>query len=154
MQWIKDRTPTEEEQEQTDKGFIVCISGKANNRTYDHAIEMKIYFERGRWHDDNGLIDTETDDITVHGWMLPPRWEEGRMKTTMTPKERIELQVLIYKDLAKDNRRLLPAYENKTGWQAENYAATRARVTVYEMVVEKLEEILKDWDEEERKESK
>ena len=74
--------------------------------------------------------------------------------TTMTPKERIELQVLIYKDLAKDNRRLLPAYENKTGWQAENYAATRARVTVYEMVVEKLEEILKDWDDGERKESK
>lgn len=75
------------------------------------------------------------------------------MKTTMTPRERIELQVLIYKDLAKDNRRLLPAYENKTGWQAENYAATTARVTVYEMVAEKLEEILKDWDEEERKES-
>ena len=72
--------------------------------------------------------------------------------TTMTPKERIELQVLIYKDLAKDNRRLLPAYENKR--QAENYAATRARVTVYEMVVEKLEEILKDWDDGERKESK
>lgn len=35
------------------------------------------------------------------------------MKTTMTPRERIELQVLIYKDVAKDNRRLLPAYENK-----------------------------------------
>ena len=69
------------------------------------------------------------------------------MKTTMTPREQIELQVLIYKDLARDNRRLLPAYENKTGWQAEQYAATMARVTVYEMVAEKLEEILKDWDE-------
>lgn len=76
------------------------------------------------------------------------------MKTTMTPRERIELQVLIYKDMAKDDRRLLPAYENKTGWEAENYAATMARVTVYEMVAEKLEEILKDWDEDERKESK
>lgn len=75
------------------------------------------------------------------------------MKTTMTPKERIELQVLIYKDLAKDNRRLLPAYEDKTGWHAENYAATMARATIYEMVAEKLEEILKDWDEMERKES-
>lgn len=68
------------------------------------------------------------------------------MKTTMTPRERIELQVMIYKDLAKDNRRLLSAYEDKTGWQAENYAATRARVTVYEMVAEKLEEILDEWE--------
>ena len=54
MDWIKDRTPTEEEQAQTDNGFIVCISGTANNRTYDHAIEMKVYYEHGHWYDDDG----------------------------------------------------------------------------------------------------
>ena len=59
---------------------IVCISGTAHNRTYDHAIEMKIYYEHGHWYDDDGWIDTETDDITVHGWMMPPSWEEGGEK--------------------------------------------------------------------------
>lgn len=78
MNWIKDRVPTKEEQAQTDNGFIVCISGTAHNRTYDHAIEMKVYFENGHWYDDDGWIDTETDDITVHGWMMPPSWEEER----------------------------------------------------------------------------
>ena len=77
MDWINDRTPTEEENERTDNGFIVCISGTAHNRTYDHAIEMKVYYEHGHWYDDDGWIDTETDDITVHGWMMPPSWEEG-----------------------------------------------------------------------------
>ena len=41
---------------------------------------MKIYYEHGHWYDDDGWIDTETDDITVHGWMMPPSWEEGGEK--------------------------------------------------------------------------
>ena len=72
------------------------------------------------------------------------------MKTTMTPKERIRLQVSIYRDLQKDNERLAVAYEDKQkteSWAVHNYNAANVRAVTYELVANKLEEILKDWDE-------
>lgn len=70
------------------------------------------------------------------------------MKTTMTPKERIQLQAIIYKDLQKDDERLAEAHSQGTeGWISESCAAAKARAAVYMMVADKLEEILKDWEE-------
>lgn len=70
------------------------------------------------------------------------------MKTTMTPKERIQLQAIIYRDLQKDDERLAEAHSQGTeGWICESCAAAKARAAVYMMVADKLEEILKDWEE-------
>lgn len=72
------------------------------------------------------------------------------MKTTMTPKERIRLQASIYRDLQKDNERLAVAYEDKQkteNWAVHSYNAANVRAVTYELVANKLEEILKDWDE-------
>lgn len=72
------------------------------------------------------------------------------MKTTMTPKERIRLQACIYRDLQKDNERLAVAYEDKKkteSWAVQRYNAANVRAVTYELVANKLEEILKDWDE-------
>lgn len=72
------------------------------------------------------------------------------MKTTMTPKERIRLQASIYRDLQKDNERLAVAYEEKQkteSWAANSYNAANVRAVTYELVANKLEEIMKDWDE-------
>lgn len=72
------------------------------------------------------------------------------MKTTMTPKERIRLQADIYRDMAKDDQRLREAYEEKMKTESSavhSYNAADVRATIYEMVANKLEEILKDWDE-------
>lgn len=74
------------------------------------------------------------------------------MKSTMTPKERIELQVLIYRDLIKDNKKDEEYYQSITGtaeWAALSFAEARARKVVYEMVADKLQEILDDWTEDE-----
>lgn len=73
--WIKDRMPTEAEEEEVfGTGFILCISGKRKNITYDHAIIMgpEAEVKDGKWYI-NGL---QARGITVHGWMLPPDWEE------------------------------------------------------------------------------
>lgn len=73
------------------------------------------------------------------------------MKTTMTVKERLLLQIAIYRDLAKDDQRLAVAYEEKMkteSWAAKNYAAANARACTYELVANKLEDIMKDWEEE------
>lgn len=78
------------------------------------------------------------------------------MKTTMTPKERIRLQADIYRDMAKDDQRLREAYEEKMKTESSavhSYNAADVRATIYEMVANKLDEILADWDEKERKES-
>ena len=78
------------------------------------------------------------------------------MRTTMSPKERIRLQADIYRDMAKDDQRLRAAYEEKMkteSWALHSYNAADVRATIYEMVANKLEEILEDWDETERKES-
>ena len=72
------------------------------------------------------------------------------MKTTMTPKERIRLQASIYRDLQKDNERMAVAYEDKQkteSWAVHSYNAANVRAVTYELVANKLEEILKDWDE-------
>lgn len=80
--WITDRDPTPEEVEHAgDLGFILCISGRIENRVYSHAIDMTDnYFEEdGRWYL-NGAHPNKTVDaqgvehgvFTVHGWMLPP----------------------------------------------------------------------------------
>lgn len=79
MDWIKDRMPTEEEQEQSDIGFIICVSGRdTGDNELDHAIYMGVFYEDGKWYTDDGWLDSETHPLTVHGWMLPPRWEEER----------------------------------------------------------------------------
>lgn len=70
------------------------------------------------------------------------------MRTTMTPKERIQLQAIIYRDLQKDDERLAEAHSQGTeSWIRESFAAAKARAAVYMMVADKLEEILKDWEE-------
>ena len=75
--WIKDRNPTPEEvAEAGDTGFILCISGKDSvwdSVTYDHAIILREnFFEKGSWYIE-GMKD---EALTVHGWMMPPGWEE------------------------------------------------------------------------------
>lgn len=73
------------------------------------------------------------------------------MKSIMTPKERIELQVLIYRDLIKDNQKDEEYYQSMMGtaeWAALSFAEARARRVTYEMVADKLQEILDDWTEE------
>ena len=79
------------------------------------------------------------------------------MRTTMPPKERIRLQADIYRDMAKDNQRLRAAYEEKKkteSWAVRNYDAADVRATIYELVANKLDEILADWDELDEKERK
>lgn len=74
-QWIKNRMPTEAEKEEAfGTGFILCISGKRGAITYNHAVIMDPEAEviDGKWHI-NGL---QARGITVHGWTLPPSWEE------------------------------------------------------------------------------
>ena len=74
------------------------------------------------------------------------------MKSTMTPKERIGLQVLIYRDLIKDNKKDEEYYQSMTGtaeWAALSFVEARARRVTYEMVADKMPEILDDWTEEE-----
>jgi len=79
------------------------------------------------------------------------------MRTTMPPKERIRLQADIYRDMAKDNQRLREAYEEKKkteSWAEHSYNAADVRATIYELVANKLDEILADWDEMDEKERK
>lgn len=79
------------------------------------------------------------------------------MRTTMPPKERIRLQADIYRDMAKDDKRLREAYEEKMKTDSSavhSYNAADVRATIYEMVANKLDEILEDWDEMEKKERK
>lgn len=79
------------------------------------------------------------------------------MITTMPPKERIRLQADIYRDMAKDNQRLRAAYEERMKTESSavhSYNAADVRATIYELVANKLEEILKDWDELDEKERK
>ena len=73
--WITDREPTDDEVKYAgDCGFILCISGTRGSQRYDHAIVMDDnYYEGGRWYIRGG---GRPDTITVHGWMLPPAWEE------------------------------------------------------------------------------
>ena len=82
--WITDRDPTPEEVEQAgDIGFILCISGQIDNAGYIHAVDMcDNYFEDGKWylhgaHPSKITIDgEEIERYTVHGWMLPPVWDD------------------------------------------------------------------------------
>lgn len=73
MKWITDRNPTPEEvKEAGDTGFIVCISGHHGWSDYDHTVDMiENTFERGEWY----IHGFKTQGLTVHGWMLPPKWE-------------------------------------------------------------------------------
>lgn len=72
------------------------------------------------------------------------------MKTTMKPKERIRMQVSIYRDLQKSNERRAVEYEDKQkteSWAVHSYNAANVRAVTYELVADDLEKILKDWDE-------
>ena len=73
--WITGRTPTEDEVEAAgDIGFIICISGTNDTQTYEHAVDMDgNYYDDGEWYL-HGVKMPET--ITVHGFMLPPEWED------------------------------------------------------------------------------
>ncbi len=73
--WELYRNPTEEEcRKAGDVGFIVCVSGKRGKQTFDHAIMMTdCTFEDGRWYV-NGI---SSRGLRIHGWMMPPSWEEG-----------------------------------------------------------------------------
>lgn len=74
LAWIRGRKPTQEEQDSADGGYILCVSGKADHVTYDHAIIVSEFnwYEDGKWYI-NGI---HYDTVTVHGRMLPPDWEE------------------------------------------------------------------------------
>ena len=79
MKWITDRDPTEEEVEYAgDVGFILCFTGVWGMNTYDHAIAMgENHYENGEWYIYGFKAGNE--NITIHGWMLPPEWtEEGK----------------------------------------------------------------------------
>lgn len=68
----------------------------------------------------------------------------------MTVKEKLKLQVSIYKDLKRQNERDYYHYCNiSDDWARESEAASKARAAVYDLVADKLEEILKEWNEEE-----
>lgn len=74
------------------------------------------------------------------------------MKTTMKPRERIELEVKIYRDLATQYERDEAHYEKLMAtheWAGTSLAVSKARRVTYELVANKLEEILKDWTEDE-----
>lgn len=74
IHWITDRDPTSAECRYAgDSGFILCVSGKEGKQTYDHAIMMEeCYFEEGVWY----ICGVKWESAVVHGWMLPPSWEE------------------------------------------------------------------------------
>ena len=73
--WITGRTPTEDEIAFAgDIGFIVCVNGYWDGKTYSHAVCMQDnFFEDGEWCL-SGVKKPET--ITVLGFMLPPEWED------------------------------------------------------------------------------
>ena len=72
--WITDRVPTAEEIAYAgDTGFILCISGANDSQRYYHAIVMGDNYYEDRWY--IGGVG-KSDEITVHGWMLPPAWED------------------------------------------------------------------------------
>lgn len=77
-EWIKDRTPTEEEvHEAGDIGFICCISGRAKRVTYVSATSMNgNFFEDGKWKYLDGHDTAKKGiDLRVKGWIVPPKWE-------------------------------------------------------------------------------
>lgn len=73
-EWITDRTPTNNEIEEAgDVGFILCVSGKRDNFTYEHAILMyDNFYEDDKWY----IFGVADDSLTIHGWLMPPAWEE------------------------------------------------------------------------------
>ena len=83
--WITDRDPTPEEVEEAgDIGFIICISGRINEQTFDHAVCMQDnFYEDWRWYycgaypSKIAVDGKEIEKYTVHGWMMPPSWEGG-----------------------------------------------------------------------------
>ena len=68
----------------------------------------------------------------------------------MNAKEKLKLQISIYKDLKRQNEHEYYHYCNiADDWARESEAASKARAAVYDLVADKLGEILKDWNEEE-----
>ena len=73
-EWVTDRPPHPDECEEAgDVGFILCVSGCMGNWTYDHAIMMGDNSYEHGWVIGGIAADSS---ITVHGWMMPPEWEE------------------------------------------------------------------------------
>lgn len=67
----------------------------------------------------------------------------------MTAKEKLELQINIYKDLKRQNEHEYYHYCNiSDDWAREIEAASKARAAVYDLVADKLGEILRDMEEE------
>lgn len=72
--------------------------------------------------------------------------------TTLTPREQLQLQVDIYRDLVTQGERDIKHYEGLLAtevWAATSLACAKARKVTYELVANKLQEILDDWTEEE-----
>lgn len=71
MQWQPAAVqPTDEDAE-----YILCISGKIGNITYDRGIEMcECYWENDRGWFIHGYKKPE--DVIVHAWMIPEPYQE------------------------------------------------------------------------------
>lgn len=68
----------------------------------------------------------------------------------MTGKEKLKLQIDIYKDLKVQNEQDYYHYCEMDGdWARISEATSKARAAVYEMVADKLKEILEQWEKEE-----
>lgn len=68
----------------------------------------------------------------------------------MSGKEKLKLQIDIYRDLKVQNERDYYQFCNiADGWAREREAASKARMTVYEMVADRLQEILEELEKEE-----
>lgn len=71
MEWQPaSKTPTDE-----DANYILCISGKIGNITYDRGIETNECY----WENDRGWFIrgcSKPDDVTVHAWMIPEPYQE------------------------------------------------------------------------------
>jgi hypothetical protein len=95
MRWVTDRNPTPEEVERAgDVGFILCISGRIGGGTYEKGICMTdCYFDEGRWAE----LGSFHENITVHGWCLPPDWGKDPFETWL--EERIEAVERLYSAL-------------------------------------------------------
>ena len=66
MEWHKypDEEPQDEEVE-----YIICVSGKIGNIEYDHAVLMgDNYYESGKWY----IRGHRKEGVTVLAWMEAP----------------------------------------------------------------------------------
>jgi hypothetical protein len=67
----------------------------------------------------------------------------------MSGKEKLKLQIDIYRDLKRQNEHDYYQFCNiEDEWAREREAASKARMTVYEMVADRLQAIMEDLESE------